>query len=78
MNFFLKKREFTAVLIIILCAAGIFAAFQIPKEAQPTIVIPIGTVTTTFPGASASDVESLVTNPLEEAIINIGNIKRKR
>jgi len=73
-SFFLKKKEFTAALIVILIAAGIYCAFQIPKEAQPTIVIPIGTVTTTFPGASATDVESLITNPLEEAIINIGNI----
>src|ERR1700728_790060 len=73
-NFFLKKREFTAVIIVVLAAAGIYCAYQIPKEAQPTIVIPIGTVTTTYPGANAADVESLITDPLEEAIINIGNI----
>src|ERR1700722_4440796 len=73
-NFFLKKREFSTVLVIVLVLFGAYCVYQIPKEAQPAINIPVGTVTTTFPGASAEDVESLVTNPLEEAIINIGDI----
>jgi multidrug efflux pump len=73
-DFFLKKKEFSTVLIIGLVAVGIYAAVVIPKEAEPSINIPVASVTTSFPGASASDVESLVTNPLEEAIVNIGDI----
>lgn len=73
-NFFLKKKEFSTVLIIVLTLFGLFCVYQIPKEAQPAINIPVGTVTTSFPGASAEDVESLITNPLEEQIVNIGDI----
>src|SRR5580692_11617462 len=73
-NFFLKKREFSTVLVIVLILFGLYCVYKIPKEAEPAINIPVATVTTTFPGASAEDVESLVTNPLEEQIVNIGNI----
>jgi len=73
-DFFLRKKEFSTILVLGLVAVGIYAAVQIPKEAEPAINIPVGTVSVSFPGASAEDVESLVTNPLEEAIVNIGDI----
>ena len=73
-NFFLEKKEFTTVLIVAFVVAGVYSANATPKEASPAINIPVGSVTTTFPGASAEDVETLVTNPLEEQIVNIGDI----
>jgi multidrug efflux pump subunit AcrB len=73
-NFFLEKKQFTTILVIGLIVLGIFCVIEIPKEAEPAINIPVGSVTVTFPGASAEDVESLVTNPLEEQIVNIGDI----
>ena len=73
-NFFLKRKQFSAILIIGLVILGLYCVVELPKEAQPAINIPVGNVTVTFPGASATDVESLVTNPLEEQIVNIGDI----
>ncbi len=73
-NFFLNRKVFTTVLIVALTIFGFYCVIQIPKEAQPSINIPTGTVSVTFPGASSEDVESLVTNPLEEQIVNIGDI----
>jgi HAE1 family hydrophobic/amphiphilic exporter-1 len=73
-NFFLKRKQFSTILIVGLVALGLYCVALIPKEASPTINIPVGNVTVTFPGASAEDVESLVTNPLEEQIVNIGDI----
>ena len=73
-NFFLHRKVFTTVLVVALIGFGIYSIIEIPKEAQPSINIPVGTVTVNFPGASSEDVESLVTNPLEEAIVNIGDI----
>jgi len=73
-NFFLQKKEFSAILVGALVLVGTYAVIEIPKEAQPAINVPVGNVTTSFPGASAEDVETLVTNPLEEAIVNIGDI----
>lgn len=73
-NFFLEKRQFSYVLLGTLLIAGTFALFRIPKENFPPIVIPNGFVVVTMPGASAADMESLVTNKLEDQISGISNI----
>ena len=73
-DFFLNRKVFSTVLVVALVIFGFYCVVKIPKEAQPSINIPIGTVSVNFPGASSEDVESLVTNPLEEAIVNIGDI----
>lgn len=73
-NFFLTRRAFTILVIASLLAGGAFALYTLPKESTPEIVIPIGVVTTILPGATAADVERLVTDKLEPAIRNIGDI----
>ncbi len=73
-NFFLDKRQFSYVCIVTLVIVGAFAVLQIPKENSPSIVIPYGIVTTTFPGASAEDTETLVTDKLEDKIENLDNL----
>lgn len=73
-NFFLAKRQFSYVLLGALVCAGLYALVVIPKENAPSIVIPNGFVVTTMPGASASDMETLVTDKLEDQISGISNI----
>ena len=73
-NFFLHRRQFSYVLVGTLIVAGSFALLRIPKENAPAVVIPEGIVITTLPGASASDMETLVTNKLEDQISGISNI----
>lgn len=72
--FFLRKREFSWLLIFALIAMGVYAAFVIPKESAPEVIVPIGIVTTVYPGASSLDMEELVTNKLEQDIANLDNI----
>jgi multidrug efflux pump subunit AcrB len=69
--FFLKKREFTWLLMFSLIGLGTYCVFIIPKESSPEVIVPIGIVTTVYPGASASDVEELITDKLES---NFGNL----
>ncbi len=73
-NFFLEKRQFSYVLLGTLLVAGTFALVTIPKENFPPVVIPNGFVIVTMPGASSADMESLVTNKLEDQISGISNI----
>ncbi|MDR3547704.1 MAG: efflux RND transporter permease subunit [Candidatus Pacebacteria bacterium] len=75
-KFFLRKEHFTVLLMVVLVLTGIYSVVAIPKEADPAIVIPIGVVTTTLPGASASDVEQLVTNKLEDGILGLEDISK--
>ncbi len=73
-NFFLEKRQFSYVLLSALVLAGLGALIAIPKENAPSIVIPDGFVITTMPGASAADMETLVTDKLENQISGVANI----
>ena len=73
-NFFLSKRQFSYVLIGALIVAGLYSLAEIPKENTPEIDIPYATVVTTLPGASAADIETLVTNKIEDQVSNISNI----
>ncbi|MBY0472658.1 efflux RND transporter permease subunit [Patescibacteria group bacterium] len=73
-NFFLDRKQFSYVLIATLVLAGLFSVLAIPKENSPSIVIPNGIVTTALPGASAQDIETLVTNKLEDQVSGLNNL----
>lgn len=73
-NFFISKRQFTALLIVGLVVWGSMAAIAITKESAPEVSIPVGIVTVTLPGASSEDVERLITNRLEERLTNLTNL----
>lgn len=75
-NFFLSRRAFTIFTMVTLLATGVYSLFAIPKESNPEVVIPIGVVTTILPGATAADIEELVTNTLEPAVRNVANIDK--
>lgn len=73
-NFFLDRRQFSYILIAALLIAGFYSLLEIPKENNPSIDIPDGIVTTALPGASAADMETLVTDKLEDQIAGLSNI----
>lgn len=73
-NFFLEKRQLSYVLVAVLLIAGIYSVIRIPKENTPQIDLAIAVVTASLPGASAEDMESLVTNKLEAQISGVANI----
>jgi multidrug efflux pump subunit AcrB len=73
-NFFLEKRQFSYVLIGALVLAGLYVVIQIPKENTPSIDIPNGIVVVALPGAAPEDMETLVTDKLEDQISNLSNI----
>lgn len=58
-----------------LIGLGIYSVLLIPKESSPEVIVPIGIVTTVYPGASASDIEELITNKLEDAIENVDGLE---
>ncbi len=62
--------------MIVLGAAGIYAALAIPKESSPEVQIPMGIVTTVLPGASAEDVETLITNKIEDRVIGLERVSK--
>lgn len=73
-NFFLERRQLSYVLVAVLLIAGTYSLLKIPKENNPQIDLAIAVVTASLPGASAEDMETLVTNKLESQISGINNI----
>jgi multidrug efflux pump subunit AcrB len=83
-----KHREFFAtswainskisvyVLVFIIAVFGLMNYFTIAKEQFPEIVIPMIVVNSVYPGTSPSDMENLVTRPLEKNIKSISGVKK--
>jgi multidrug efflux pump len=77
-NLAIKYRTTVVVLTVTLVLAGIYSYVTIPKEASPSIEVPIIVVTTVYPGASPDDVESLITQHVEREVQNVNGIKEIR
>ena len=70
----LDNRTATAVFLFLLTAAGLFSYTGLPRAEDPGFVIRVAVVTTFLPGASAEQMELLVTDPLEAAIEDIQEV----
>jgi len=54
---------------------GIYSLVQLPVDLYPEMELPYVVVYTTYPGASSSDVETNITQPLEDALNSTSNLK---
>ncbi len=75
-SFFIDKHHFTMLLAGVLILAGLYSVAAIPKESSPEIQIPIGVIVTVLPGASAEDVETLITDKIEDRVIGLENVTK--
>jgi multidrug efflux pump len=64
------------VLVFIISVFGLINYYTIPKEQFPEIVIPMININTIYPGTSPSDMENLVTRPLEKNLKSISGVKK--
>lgn len=73
-TFFINNYRFTYVVIAAIVVFGVFSVVTIPKESSPEVDIPVVIITTILPGASAIDVEELVTNEIESKVQGLADI----
>jgi multidrug efflux pump len=64
------------VLVFIISVFGLINYYTIPKEQIPEIVIPMIDINTIYPGTSPSDMENLVTRPLEKNLKSMSGVKK--
>ncbi|QBQ54464.1 efflux RND transporter permease subunit [Nitrosococcus wardiae] len=69
-NHVLANLTFTLIL-----TAGALAYIHLPKEQNPPVNFNWVHISTAFPGASAEDVEKLITEPLEEGLRQVQDIR---
>jgi multidrug efflux pump len=70
------RWKFTALFSLLLIGIGLYSAFIIPKESAPDIQFGIIQVTTIYPGVNPQDMDTLVTEKIEQALDNIDGIKK--
>src|SRR5471030_2184094 len=67
-GFFLRRPIFAAVISAIILTVGIVAIPGLPIAQFPQITPPQINIAALYPGANATQVESSVTTPIEEAV----------
>ena len=70
-----QRRLAAKILTLVLIVLGLFSLTQLPLAEKPRFDMGDGAITTVYPGASASDIESNVTSKLEKELLSISGIK---
>jgi multidrug efflux pump subunit AcrB len=65
----------TPLIVLASLLFGVFAIMVTPREEEPQIVVPMIDVFVAFPGASAQEVESRVTVPMEKLLWEIKGVE---
>ena len=72
----ISKRTVTLVLTLVAAVAGMLAYGELGRLEDPEFTIKEAMIVTPYPGASATDVEREVTNEIEKAVQQLGQLKR--
>ena len=72
----IKRPAFITSLMIAIITVGYIAFNKMNVELFPDIDVPIVFISTSYTGAAPSEIESLVTKPLEEEISTVSGIKK--
>jgi multidrug efflux pump subunit AcrB len=75
-TFFLERFRVTLLFALLFFVSGVIAYQAIPQENSPEVEIPIVIVSTIWPGATAEDVENLVTDKIEQEIQNLDDVEQ--
>ena len=74
-RFFVENRQVSGILLLATFALGIYGYTQMPKRKDPDIPVRVASVQTQWPGATAEQVEQLITRPIESSIAQNPNIR---
>lgn len=72
---YIRNTRLVLLTVLLLTFLGIFSYFNLARVLNPQINIPIVIVSTTLPGASPDDIESLITIPIEDSLGGVADVK---
>ncbi len=75
-QFFIEQRITTLVLTFVMIGAGMMSYQGLSRLEDPEFTIKDALVITSYPGASAAEVEKEISDPLEIAVQKMGQVKR--
>ncbi|MEN3026462.1 MAG: efflux RND transporter permease subunit [Chlorobiota bacterium] len=77
-NWAIRNRVTVYVLAVVVLLLGIYTYIRVPKELLPDVVVPTILVTTIYPGTSPTDIENLVTRPIEKQLKAVAGVTKVR
>lgn len=72
---YLTNMRLVILIILMIAAFGIQSYMALPRRLNPEIKIPIVLISTVLPGANPTDIESLISVPVEDAVRGISGVK---
>jgi len=75
-QFFIERRVITLVLTVVMLGVGVISYQGLSRLEDPEFTIKDALIITSYPGASAAEVEAEVTDRLEKAVQKMGQLKR--
>src|ERR1700733_13233402 len=74
-RFFTEHRQVSMVLLIAVCVWGWYGYMHMPKRKDPSIPVRVAVASIAWPGATAQEVEQLVSRPVEQIMAQNAFIK---
>ncbi len=74
-NEMIKRKVIVFILLGLWVLAGIYSYYIIPKQENPDTSLPGAIISTVYPGATAQEVEKMVTTKIEDAVNEVGSIQ---
>jgi multidrug efflux pump subunit AcrB len=69
------ENKITLLLIFFIIGFGVIAVLLTPRQYNPQIIVPAANIIVRFPGATANEVQNLVSDPLERKMWQIPGVK---
>src|SRR3569833_3681269 len=74
----IRRPVFVIVLMATFLILGLFSRSKLQVEERPRVDIPTVTITAAYPGTGPSEMETLVTKPIEDAVSSVDGIRNIR
>ena len=72
----INNAQFVITIFTLLVLVGLVSYVTMPRSEDPQFDLPITIVEVIYPGASPTDIETLIVDPLEEEFSEVENIKK--
>ncbi len=74
-TFFIERYKITYLILLIIIILGVHSYVNLPRELQPEIILPYAQILVPYSGATPEEIETLITNKIENNINDIENLK---
>jgi len=72
----IRQSRITLFLTLFVAIIGVYFYIKLPKQENPDIAVPVAMITTYYPGASLTDIETLITKSIEGAVTEVPDYEK--